>query len=180
MMQVEITTQLGVETLPEPSLLLGVRGHFFCSIAGEVLKLSTVSINSHLTLGETTELFSLAIDEGFRNVMLAKSLTEISPGGYLASWKHSLIVLPPNTSRTFQVISSIGDLVTFSYVRRMQLVCDTTEPVICIEWLNGMMEGGWFQTNEVGDGNQLLTLMCGVLLNLCQQAVSLTLVPLGC
>ena len=78
------------------------------------------------------------------------------------------------------MIGSIGDLVTFSYVRRMQLVSDASEPVICIEWLNGMMEGGWFQTNEVGDRNQLLTLMCGVLLNLCKQAVSLTLVPLGC
>src|SRR3954471_19129610 len=100
MVQMEITTQLGVETLPEPSLLLGVRGHFFCSIAGEVLKLSTISINNHLTLGETTELFSLAIDEGQRNVMLAKSLSEILPGRYLASWKHSLIVLPPKTSRT--------------------------------------------------------------------------------
>ena len=76
MMQVEITTQLGVETLPEPSLPLGVRGHFFCGIASEVLKLSAVSINSHLTLGETTELFSLATDEGPRNVMLAKSLSE--------------------------------------------------------------------------------------------------------
>ena len=96
MMQVEITAQLGVETLSEPSLLLGVRGHLFCSIASEVLKLSTVSINSHLTLGETTELFSLAVNESQRNVMLAKSLGEISPGGYLASWKHGLIVLPPN------------------------------------------------------------------------------------
>src|SRR3954463_11825254 len=89
MVQVEITTQLGVKTLPEPSLLLGVCGHFLCSIAGEILKLSTVSINSHLTLGETTELFSLAIDEGFRNVMLAKSLSEFSPGRYLTIWKRS-------------------------------------------------------------------------------------------
>ena len=152
MMQVEITTQLGVETLPEPSLLLGVRGHFFCGIAGNVLEFSAISINSHLTLGETTELFSLAIDEGLRNVMLAKSLSEIPPGRNLASWKHSLIVLPPKTSRTFQVICSISDLITFSYVRRTQLVCDTTEPVICIEWLNGMMEGRWFQTNEIIDG----------------------------
>ena len=104
MMQVEITTQLGVETLPEPSLLLGIRGHFFFGITGEVLKLSTVSINSHLTLGETTELFSLAIKEGPGNVMLAKSLNEIPPSRNLASWKHSLIVLPPNTSRAFQVI----------------------------------------------------------------------------
>ena len=64
MVQVEITTQLGVETLPEPSLLLGVRGHFFCGIAGQVLELSAISINSHLTLGETTELLSLAINEG--------------------------------------------------------------------------------------------------------------------
>ena len=85
MMQVEITTQLGVETLPEPSLLLGVRGHLFCGIAGKVLELSAISINSHLTLGETTELFSLAIDEGFRNVMLAKGLSEISLGTILAS-----------------------------------------------------------------------------------------------
>ena len=151
-MQVEITTQLGVETLPEPSLLLGVRGHFFCGIASKVLGLSVVSINSHLTLGETTELFSLAIDEGFRNVMLAKSLSEISPGRNLASWKHSLIVLPPKTSRTFQVICGISDLVIFSYVRGMQLMGDATEPVICIEWFNGMMEGRWFQTNEIIDG----------------------------
>jgi hypothetical protein len=152
MMQVEITTQLGVETLPEPSLLLGARGHFFCSIAGKVLKLSTVSINSHLTLSETTELFSLAVNESLRNVMLAKSLSEISPGRYLASWKHSLIVLPPKTSRTFQMVCGISDLVIFSYVRGTQLMGDATEPVICIEWLNGMMEGRWFQTNEIIDG----------------------------
>ena len=78
------------------------------------------------------------------------------------------------------MIGSIGDLVTFSHVHRKQLVSDASEPVIRIEWLNGMMQGGWFQANEVGDGNQLLTLMCGVLLNLYQQAVRLTLVPLGC
>ena len=78
------------------------------------------------------------------------------------------------------MIGSVGDLVTFSYMHRTKLKSDASELVIRIEWLNGMMEGGWFQTNEVGDGNQLLTLMCGVLLNLCQQAVSLTLVPLGC
>src|SRR3954466_10188281 len=152
LVQMEITTQLGVETLPEPSLLLGVCGHFFCSIAGEILKLSTVSINSHLTLGETTELFSLAIDEGFRNVMLAKSLSEISPGRNLTNWKHSLIVLPPETSRTFQVICSIDNLLTFRYVRETQLVCDSTKPVICIEWFTGMMEGGWVQANEVMNG----------------------------
>ena len=68
MVQVEITTQLGVENLLEPSLLLGVRGHLFSGIAGEVLKLYDVSINSHLTLGETTELFSLAIKKGLGNV----------------------------------------------------------------------------------------------------------------
>ena len=148
----EITTQLRVETLPEPSLLLGVRGHFFCSIAGEVLKLSTISINSHLSLCKTTELFSLAIDESLRNMMLTKSLCEISLGRNLASWNHCLIVLPPKTSRTFQVISGIDDLVIFSYVRRTQLVSDTTMPVICIGWFNGMMEGRWFQTNEIIDG----------------------------
>ena len=178
MMQVEITTQLGVETLPEPSLLLGVRGHFFCGIAGKVLELSAISINSHLTLGDTAELFSLAIKEGLRNVMLAKSLSEISPGGFLASWKHSLIVLPRKTGRTFQVICSIGDLVTFSYVRRTQLVCESTEPVICIEWLDGMMKGRWVQANEVMNGRRLIGLMCGVLLDTCQQTVRLTLVSL--
>ena len=167
MMQVEITTQLGVETLPEPSLLLGIRGHLLCGIVGEVLKLSILSINSHLTLGETTELFSLAINEGLGNVMLAKSLSEISPGRNLASWKHSLIVLPPKTSRTFQVVCSIGDLVTFGYARGMQLMSDATEPVIGIEWLNGMMEGRWFQANEVMNGHKLFVLLGGVLLNTC-------------
>ena len=174
----EITTELGVETLPEPSLLLGVRGHFFCGIAGEVLKLSAVSINSHLILGETTELFSLAIKEGLGNVMLAKSLNKIPPGGSLASWKHSLIVLPPKTSRTFQVVCGISDLVIFSYARGKQLMSDATELVICIEWFNGMMEGGWVQANEVMNGRRLIGPMCGVLLDTCQQTVRLTLVPL--
>ena len=167
MVQVEITTQLGVETLPEPSLLLSVRGHFFCGIAGEVLNLSAVSINSHLILGETTELFSLAVNESLRNVMLEKSLSEISPGRYLASWKHSLIVLPPKTSRTFQVVCGIGDLVIFIYVRGMQLMSDATELVICIKWLDGMMKGRWVQANEVMNGRRLFVLMGGVLLNTC-------------
>ena len=118
MMQVEITMQLGVETLPKPSLLLGVRGHLFCGIAGKVLELSTISINSHLILGEVAELLPLAIHETFRNVMLAKSLSEIPLGKNLASWKHSLIVLPPKTSRTFQVVCGIGDLVSFGYIGR--------------------------------------------------------------
>ena len=99
--------------------------------------------------------------------MPVKRLSEISPGGFLASWKHSLIVLPPNTSRTFQMISSVGDLVTFSYIRRTQLVGDTIEPVIGIKWFNGMMEGRWFQTDEVMDGHKLFVLMGGVLLNTC-------------
>ena len=86
MMQVEITTQLRVETLPEPSLFLSIRGHFFCSIAGEVSKLSTVSINRQLTLGKTTELFPLAVNESLRNEVLTKSLGEIPPGRNLASW----------------------------------------------------------------------------------------------
>ena len=36
---------------------------------------------------------------------------------------------------------------------------------IGIEWLNGMMEGRWFQTDEVMDGHKLFVLMGGVLLN---------------
>ena len=110
--------------------------------------------------------------------MLAKSLSEISPGGYLASWKHSLIVLPPKTSRTFQVVCSIGDLIIFSYVHGTQLMSDATEPVFCIEWLNGMMKCRRVQANEIMDGRRLFELMCGVLLDTCQQAVRLTLVPL--
>ena len=86
MVQVEISTQLGVETLPEPSLLLGVCGHFFCSIAGEVSKLSTVSINRQLTLGKTIEIFPLAVNESLRNVLRPKSLGEILPGRNLDSW----------------------------------------------------------------------------------------------
>ena len=86
MMQVEITTQLRVETLPEPSLLLSIRGHFFCSIADEVSKLSTVSINRQLTVGKTTDLFPPAVNESLRNVVLMKSLGEIPLGRNLASW----------------------------------------------------------------------------------------------
>ena len=110
--------------------------------------------------------------------MLAKSLSEIPPGRNLASWKHSLIVLPPKTSRTFQVVCGISDLVIFSYVRRTQLMGDATEPVICIEWLDGMMKGRWVQADKVMNGHRSLELMCGILLDTCQQTIRLTLVPL--
>ena len=55
---------------------------------------------------------------------------------------------------------------------------DSTEPVICIEWLNGMMKGRWVQANEVMNGSRLIGLTCGVLLDTCQQTVRLMLVPL--
>ena len=117
MVQVEIMTQLRVKTLLEPSLLLGVRRHLLCGIAAEVLNLFTISINIHLTLGETTKLFYLEINEGLRNVMLAKSLGEISLGRYLARWNHRLIVRTPKTNSTLQMICSIVDLVTCGHIR---------------------------------------------------------------
>ena len=55
---------------------------------------------------------------------------------------------------------------------------DATEPVICIEWLDGMMNGRWVQANEIMNGSRPFELMCGVLLDTCQQTVRLTLVPL--
>ena len=76
------------------------------------------------------------------------------------------------------MVCGISDLVIFSYIRGTQLMGDATEPVICIEWLNGMMKGGWVQANEFMNRRRLFELMCGVLLDRCQQAVRLTLVPL--
>jgi hypothetical protein len=65
LVQTKITTELGVKSLAEPSLFLGISGHFFWSITCKVSKLPTVSIYNHLALGEIAKLFPLAVYQTF-------------------------------------------------------------------------------------------------------------------
>src|SRR3954465_5763050 len=117
-MQTKVTTALRAKSLADPCLLLGVGGYLFGSIACMLSKLATVCIHSQLPLGEVTELLPLWIHETFRDMMLTESSTEISPSSELADRTHSLIIFPPKTGRSFEVIGSKGDLVIFSYVGR--------------------------------------------------------------
>src|SRR3954469_16398588 len=113
-MQTKVTSELRAKSLAEPCLLLGIGGYLFGSIACKLPKLATVCIHTQSTLGEVTELLPLAIHEAFRDVMLTKSGTEISPSSDLADRAHSFIILPPKASRAFEVISSKCDFIIFS------------------------------------------------------------------
>src|SRR3954471_5835055 len=117
-MQTKVTSELRAKYLAEPCLLLGVGGYLFGSIASKLSKLATVCIHSQLPLGEVTELLLLAIHETFRDMMVTKSGTEISPSSELADRAHSFIILPPKAGRAFEVIGNKGDLIIFSHVSR--------------------------------------------------------------
>ena len=117
-MQTKIAAKLRAKSLAEPCLLLSVSRYLFGSIACQISKFTTISIHSQSSLGEVAELLPLAIHETFRNVMLAESLTELSPSSNLADRAHSFEVFPPKASRACEVIGSIGNLVGFGYVGR--------------------------------------------------------------
>ena len=118
-MQTKITAKLRAKSLAEPFLLLSVSRYLFRSITCQIPKFTTISIHSQSSLGEVAEFLPLAIHETFRNVMLAESLTEFSPSSDLADRAHSFKILPPVTSRAFEVVGSVSNLVGFGYVGRM-------------------------------------------------------------
>ena len=117
-MLMKIAAKLRAKSLAEPCLLLSVGGYLFRSISCQIPKFTTICIHSQSSLGEIAKLFPLAIHETFRNVMLTESLTEFSPSSDLASRAHSLKVFPPKASRAFEVIGSVGNLISFGYVGR--------------------------------------------------------------
>ena len=117
-MQTKIAAKLGAKSLAEPCLLLSVGGYLFRSISCQIPKFTTICIHSQSSLGEIAELFTLAIYETFRDVMLMESLSEFSPSSDLADRAHSFKIFPPKASRAFEVIGSIGNLVGFGYVGR--------------------------------------------------------------
>ena len=117
-MQTKIAAKLGAKSLAEPCLLLSVGGYLFRSISCQIPKFTTICIHSQSSLGEIAELFPLSIYETFRDVMLTESLTEFSPSSDLADRAHSFKVFPPKASRAFEVIGSIGNLISFGYVGR--------------------------------------------------------------
>ena len=117
-MQTKIAAKLRAKSLAEPCLLLSVGRYFFRSISCQIPKFTTICIHSQSSLGEIAELFPLAIYETLRIVMLMESLTEFSPISDLAGWAHSLKVFPPKASRAFEVIGSVGNLISFGYVGR--------------------------------------------------------------
>ena len=77
--KIELTTKSRIESLVEPLLLLGVGGDLLGSIASKTVELPTKLINGPSSLGEIAELLSLAVHESLRNVMPAKSITELIP-----------------------------------------------------------------------------------------------------
>ena len=117
-MQTKIAAKLRAKSLAEPSLLLSIGRYFFRSISCQIPKFMAICIHSQSSLGEIAELCPLAIYETFRDVMLTESLTEFSPSSDLADRAHSLKFFPPKASRAFEVIGSIGNLISFGYVGR--------------------------------------------------------------
>jgi hypothetical protein len=73
LVQTKIMMELRTKSLPEPSLFLGISGHFFRGIACKISKLPIVSIYSHLALGEVTELLPLTVHQTFWDMVQAKA-----------------------------------------------------------------------------------------------------------
>src|ERR1041385_1254173 len=148
-MKIELVTKSRIESLAEPLLLLGVGGDLLGSIAGKTIELPTKLINSPSSLGDIAELLSLAVHESLRNVMLAKSVTELIPRSQLSSWTHVQKVLPPRASCNLEVVRGIVDSVTIYNMSRMELYLDAAKPVISVKGLSGIAENWGMKLDEV-------------------------------
>jgi hypothetical protein len=150
-------------------LLLGVGGDLLGSIAGKTIELPTKLINGPSSLGEIAELLSLAVHESLRNVMLAKSVTELIPRSQLSSWTHVQKVLPPRASCTLEVVGGIVDSVTICNMSRMELSLDAAKPVIGVKGLSGIVENWGMKPDKFIQQHKLIQLLGSVSSNDPQQ-----------
>src|ERR1041385_5080826 len=168
-MEIQLATKSRIESLAEPLLLLGVGGDLLGSIAGKTIALPTKLINGPSSLGEIAELLSLAVHESLRNVMLAKSITELIPRSQLSSWTHVQKVLPPRASCNLEVVRGIVDSVTIYNMSRMELSLDAAKPVIGVKGLSGIVENWGMKPDKFIQQHKLIQLLGSVSSNDPQQ-----------
>src|SRR4051812_24766534 len=148
-MQVELTTESGIESTTEPLLLLCVGGDFFSSIESQSVELTTKLVNGPSALGEVAELLTLAVHKTLWNVVLAEGSAEFIPRCGRSNGTHVQEVLPPRASCTFKVIGGIADLVAIFNMACLELPLDAAKPVIGVKGLGGVTENRGMKPDEV-------------------------------
>ena len=139
-MQVELTTESGIESTTEPLLLLCVGGDLFSSITSQSVELTTKLVNSPSALGEVTELLTLAVHKTLWNVVLTEGSAELIPSCGRSNGTHVQEILPPRASCTLKVIGVIAELVAICSMACLELPLDAAKPVIGIKGLGGVAE----------------------------------------
>ena len=108
----------------------------FFSIAGQIQKLSLISFNRLVALGEVAELTLLTVHDSLRNEASMESSLEVWPGDDCSNWPSTPVAIPPLSSGSFQEERSKGDIAGRGYISRLHLIGDVTELVISIQRLS--------------------------------------------
>src|SRR3954468_12734150 len=142
-------TKDGAKSLLEPCLLSGIGGDLILGITSKTVELPHILVNGHLSLGEITELFLLALHQLIQNVVPSKGNTELLPSHYVTIWLHCHIVLPPLKSSTFQEVYGENNSGSRSKMCSVKLTLDGTEPIISVKGLRRTSECRWLEEDEV-------------------------------
>jgi hypothetical protein len=83
-----------LEVIAEPLLLLGISGHFFSSVMGQVSKLDAVPHYILVALHQIAELFFHPVHESFWDVVASEGFHKLFPSEVSIRGTHLEEVLP--------------------------------------------------------------------------------------
>src|SRR3954463_12306503 len=158
-------TKDGAKSLSEPCLLSGIGGDLILGITSKMVELPHILVNGHLSLGEITEFFLLALHQLIQNVVPSKGNTELLPSHYVTIWLHCNIVLPSLKSSTFQEVYREDNSVIGSNMCSIKLTLDGTEPIISFKGLRRTTEYRWLEEDEVLNAHNHIMMVGGILLD---------------
>jgi hypothetical protein len=136
-------TQLGMAS-QEPELLLLVGVGVFGSVAHHFHEVSLILIHSHHTLRHGAELLSL-LDHQLTG---QKLLADLQPTDESWVWVAGGVVIPPRLGRILQLVRDDSDTLLVGVDGEVGLGLDHLEPIISVDQIVRVAEGGGLKADE--------------------------------
>jgi hypothetical protein len=92
---------------------LGIRVSMIARVLAQVIESLCILKYSAVSLSKCQKFIKLSLNESFRDMVRPKGGLEFFPSDNMSIWLHSIVVVPPNTSSTTELLSCEESFVCF-------------------------------------------------------------------
>ena len=103
--------ELGAQASAEMIMFLSISVCVILGILTQVIESLGIRGHSESTLSECQKLIQFPFHKTFRNMVSSECILEFFPSNYVISWQHSIVVVPPKTSRIVKLLCGKAGLV---------------------------------------------------------------------